>query len=217
MGHFSKEIAPDSWHDLIDEYNRRGIVGETSKSHDRRVREGWMEKYAPSHMSGLDIGCGNDPLNDTFRRWDNGTGISAKDFNDSDAQEMEGVSNGIYHTVYASHLLEHIRFPSKAVARWYELVRPGGHLIICVPHRDMYEKKRVLPSRWNHDHKHFFLPDEEEMPCTMNFKKVILTAIPNADFAEFRVLDEGYKSNGDNKHSNGEYSIEAVIRKPDAS
>ena len=206
MGHFSKENAPDAWHALIDEYNRKGIMGETSKSHKRRGREGWFDKYAPSHKSGLDIGCGEDPLNHTFRRWD-------KKFKDGDAQEMEGVSDNIFHTVYASHILEHIRFPSKAVKRWYEIVRPGGHLIICVPHRDMYEKKGVLPSRWNHDHKHFFLPEEEDAPCTMNFKKVILTAIPDADFAEFHVLDDGHISNGPDKHSTGEYSIEAVIRK----
>jgi|APSaa5957512535_1039671.scaffolds.fasta_scaffold95042_2 SAM-dependent methyltransferase len=207
MGHFSKELAPDSWQYVIDEYNRRGIVGETSKSHERRVKEGWHEKYAPANLSGLDIGCGEDALNNTFRRWD-------KKFKDGDAQEMEGVPDNTFHTVYASHILEHIRFPSKAVKKWYDIVEPGGHLIMCVPHRDLYEKKRVLPSNWNNDHKHFFLPEDEEQPCTLSFKKVILSVLPDADFAEFRVLDEGFLDKGKDWHSAGEYSIEAVIRKP---
>ena len=43
--------------------------GETSKAHNRRLEEGWFEKYAPPDRIGLDIGCGEDPLNKTFRRW----------------------------------------------------------------------------------------------------------------------------------------------------
>jgi SAM-dependent methyltransferase len=205
MGHFSKVNAPEEFWPVIDEFNEKGIMGETGKARDRRTREGWFDKYAPHDRSGLDLGCGEDPLNQTFRRWD-------QKFGDGDAQELEGLITQ-FHTIYASHILEHIVHPSRAVARWYDLVEPGGHLIICVPHRDLYEKRRVLPSRWNHDHKHFFLLDESEMPCTMSFKKVLLTAIPDADFKELRVLDEGFKSNGDNKHSNGEYSLEAVIQK----
>lgn len=202
---FDKSKSPEEFWTIIDEYNERGIVGETSKSYERRIREDWFMKYAPHWRSGLDLGCGKDPLNQTFRRWD-------QIYGDGDAMVLEGLVTQ-FHTIYASHILEHIQYPAKAIKRWYELVEPEGHLIICVPHRDLYEKKRVLPSRWNHDHKHFFLPEEGEAPCTMNFKEVILSAIPNADFKEFRVLDEGYKSNGPNKHSNGEYSIEAVIKK----
>ena len=52
--------------------------GETSKAHDRRLKEGWFDKYAPPDRIGLDIGCGRDCLNKTFRRWD-------KIFGDGDA------------------------------------------------------------------------------------------------------------------------------------
>ena len=206
MGHFSKERAPEKYWTVIDEFNEKKIMGETGKAHDRRVKENWFYKYAPFFMSGLDIGCGEDPLNDTFRRWD-------QKFGDGDAEEMEGVPNRIFRTVYASHILEHVRFPVRSIKRWFELVHTGGHLIVIVPHRDLYEKKRILPSNWNEDHKHFFLPEESDLPCTLNFKQVILEAIPDADLCEFRVIDEGYQRNGDDKHSTGEYSIEAVIKK----
>ena len=113
MGYFSKEKAPEHMWPVIDEFNEKGIMGETSKSHKRRLKEGWFDKYAPSNKSGLDIGCGKDPLNDTFRRWD-------KILGDGDATDLDGI-DGVFHTVYASHVLEHVRFPSRAVKRWYEV------------------------------------------------------------------------------------------------
>lgn len=196
-------------------------AGETRKAHARRIKEGWFDKYAPADKSGLDIGCGYDPLNDTFRKFD-------MLFDDGDAQLLEGIDD-LYHTVYASHILEHVINPTAAVTRWFEVVEPGGHLIICVPHRHLYERKTELPSRWNEDHKHFFLPETEETPCTLSLKKVILDAIPNANIVEFKVQDAGYHSGLDwyqvemsdgtvdkisvQEHPRGEFSIEAIIRK----
>ena len=198
--------------------------GETHKAHERRLKEGWFDKYAPSDKSGLDIGCGHDPLNSVFRKFD-------QIFGDGDAQLLEGVDT--YHTVYASHALEHMVDPVASVTRWYEVVEPGGHLIICVPHRHLYEKRTELPSKWNEDHKHFFLPDTEEPPCTLSLRKVILDAIPDANIVSFRTLDEGYEDGLDcynveienesgeielrnisvQNHPKGEYSLEIIIQK----
>lgn len=195
-------------------------AGETRKAHARRLKEGWFDKYAPADKSGLDIGCGYDTLNETFCKFD-------QLFEDGDAQLLEGVDT--YHTVYASHILEHVIDPVASVARWFEVVESGGHLIICVPHQHLYEGKTELPSRWNEDHKHFFLPEIEESPCTLSFKKVILDAIPDADIVEFKVQDADYHSGVDwyqvelndgtlekisvRDHPRGEFSIEAIIRK----
>tara|TARA_Y100000034_G_scaffold117749_1_gene157594 strand:+ start:36391 stop:37038 length:648 start_codon:yes stop_codon:yes gene_type:complete len=206
-------------------------VGETHKAQLRRLREGWFDKYAPEAKTGLDIGCGHDCLNNSFRKFD-------QQFGDGDAQFLEEVENNSYHTVYASHILEHMVDPVKAISRWYEVVEPGGHLIICVPHRHLYERKNELPSRWNQDHKHYFLPETEEPPCTLSFKKVILEAIPGADIVEFRTLNEGYENGLEwyqveatpspdapegtkpisdlvsvQAHPKGEYSLEAIILK----
>jgi ubiquinone/menaquinone biosynthesis C-methylase UbiE len=179
--------------------------GEVSKAHSRRVREGWFEKYAPEGKIGIDIGAGNDPLNKTFRRWD-------LKFGDGDATLMKGVPNNLYHTVHASHVLEHLDNPTIAVKNWYRILAPKGNLIILVPHRDLYEKKKELPSRWNHSHKSLWLPDIPDPPQTWSLKKTIQSAIPNSNIISFRILDEGYKKNG-NKHPQGEYSIEAIIQK----
>lgn len=180
-------------------------MGETAKSYERRVKEGWFEKYAPDNMSGIDIGCQHDPLNETFRRWD-------VIFGDGDASYMKGVSENKFNTVYASHVLEHLTDPVIALKNWYRILKPNGHLIVLVPHRDLYECKKELPSNWNHEHKTYWLPDQAESPCTKSFKDAILQAIPNANIVLFRVLDEGYFRHGNN-HPGGEFSIEAIIKK----
>jgi hypothetical protein len=182
------------------------IMGETSKAHERRVREGWF-KYAPEDRSGIDIGCQKDPLNQTFRRYD-------VIYGDGDATYMEDVADNTYFTVYASHVLEHLPDPVTAIKNWYRILQPGGHLIISIPHRDLYEKKKELPSRWNLEHKWFFLPDKSEPPCTLSFQGVIAEAIPGANLVDFRVVDEGFDySIPPTIHSCGEFSIEAVIKK----
>lgn len=180
-------------------------VGETWKAHPRRLLTGWFDLYAPPEQPGIDIGPDCDPLNHTFRRWHYEK--------DGDATEMRGVPDNTFQTTYISHVLEHVNNPILAIRNWYRVTKSGGHLIILVPHRDMYEKRKTLPSKWNPDHKTFWLPDTEESPVTKSLMKTIMTAIPNANVVSFTVLDEGFVSNGPDSHSEGEYSIEAIIKK----
>jgi hypothetical protein len=183
-------------------------LGETRKAHARREKEGWFKKYAPEDKLGIDIGCQHDPLNETFRRWD----IL---FGDDDATFMKGVKDDTFQTVYASHIMEHLNDPVTAIQNWYRILKPGGHLIILVPHRELYEKRKELPSRWNPAHKFFWLPDKTEAPCTLSLLGVVNKAIPEAEIVKLRTLDEGYDYNlGPNEHPVGEVSIEIIIRKP---
>lgn len=182
-------------------------MGEVAKSHQRRLKENWFEKYAPENLPGIDIGCQTDPLNSTFRKFD-------LIFGDGDATFMADVPDESYHTVFASHIIEHLVDPITGIQNWYRITKTGGHLIIVAPHRDLYEKKKRLPSNWNFDHKTFWLPEKSDPPDTWNFKETILRAIPNAEIVLFRVLDEGFDYNiPANQHSVGEYSIEAIIHK----
>lgn len=181
--------------------------GESSKAHERRTKEGWYEKYAPSDKIGLDIGCGTDTVNKTYRRYD-------QIFGDGDAALLLDLPSGTYWTVYCSHVLEHMQFPRQAIKRWYQVLRPQGHLIMAVPHRDLYEKKKMLPSQWNPDHKYFWLPETEEPPCTKSLKNEVLSAIPDADIVDFRIVSDGYVASGcDIGHPAGEYSIEIIVKK----
>lgn len=183
-------------------------VGEVTKAHERRVRERWFECYCPEWFSGIDIGCQTDPINETFRRWDIVYG-------DGDATYMAGVSDNKFHTVHVSHVLEHLADPVTAIQNWYRILSPGGNLIILVPHRDLYERKPEPPSMWNHEHKTFWLPEESAPPSTLSLKGTIIQAIPDANIISFRVLDFGHDWNQPkDNHPIGEYSIEAIVNKP---
>lgn len=198
---------PNEWEQWMQERKTKGIMGETSKARARRLKEGWFEEYAPCDKTGIDIGCQDDPLNHTFRRFD-------IVFGDGCAMEMKGILKDSFNVTYASHVLEHLQYPQKAIKRWHEITAPNGNLIIIVPHRDLYEKKKMLPSQWNYEHTYFWLPETSEPPCTKSLKNEILSAVPNANIISLRVIDDGYDySLGVDEHPIGEFSIEAIIRK----
>lgn len=179
-------------------------MAETEKANDRRIREGWFDKYIAKPV--IDIGCATDPLMDDSRRYD-------RDLGDGDCTFCRDIPDEAYQTVYASHVLEHVFHPLTAVENWVRILRPGGRLVICVPHRDLYEKRQLLPSRWNGEHKSFWLPFKFDPPNTFSLFHTVSQAAPQLTIESVRVLDYGYVSNGDS-HSGGEYSIELIARKP---
>jgi SAM-dependent methyltransferase len=46
------------------------------------------------------------------------------------------VPDGTYDAVLSSHVLEHLANPLGALAEWRRVVRPGGYVLLIVPHRD---------------------------------------------------------------------------------
>ena len=185
-------------------------MAETRKAARRRHEENWFARFAPETMPGIDLGCGDDPLNGTFRRWDK---------IDGDATLLAGVPDESYYTVYASHLLEHLNDPLTALKNWYRVLMRSGHLIVCVPHRDLYEKRIELPSTWNAEHKTFWLPElgparAHEPSHTRGLADALAQALPDAELVLLRVLDAAFHDPGPEQHSHGEYSIEAIVQKP---
>lgn len=181
---------------------RPHIPGETSKARDRREHEGFFEKYCQG--LGLDIGFGGDPLTGNCTGWD---------FEHGDAQVLEGLQNETFDFVYSSHTLEHMRDPAVALKNWWRVIRPGGYLLLYIPHRDLYEKKLELPSRWNDDHKHFFLPERDEPPDTLGLRPLIERSLSSFAIEYVKECRDGWTISAPEIHSDGEYSIEAVIRK----
>jgi SAM-dependent methyltransferase len=96
----------------------------------------------------IDIGSGGDPLTtegfpllQSVLEWDKREGHDAFDL---PAEHFD--------VVYSSHCLEHLDAPFIAIARWWPLVKVGGHLVIVVPDEELYERFQ-WPSRYNSDHR----------------------------------------------------------------
>lgn len=178
-------------------------AGETAKAHARRVREGFFERYCVGQ--GIDIGYGGDLLSANCLGWD---------LEHGDAQSLAGLSDNRFDFAYSSHTLEHVVDAAEALRNWYRIVKPGAYLILFVPDRDLYEKKLTLPSRWNPDHKRFFVFDDDEPPHSIGILSLIGRTIPGAEVVAARRCADGHTIIDPMLHSDGEYSIEVILRKP---
>ncbi len=183
-------------------FGRTVTKGQTSKAKQRRMREGFFKKYCEG--KGLDIGYGGDILTSNCRGWD---------FEHGDAQYLNGIPDSEFDFVYSSHTLEHLEEPDVALENWWRVIKPGGYLILYIPHRDLYEKKTTLPSRWNEDHKHFFLLDKDEKPDTIGIIPLIQRTLTNYEVIYAKECKEGHTITAPEVHSDGEFSIEVVMRK----
>ena len=122
-------------------------MDEASKT--RKVRGPDFDK---TYLSGkvIDVGAGADPVCPWAEIFDVAEG---------DASFITRYrAPGTYDTVHSSHCLEHLHDPKQALRQWWQLVRPGGYLVLVVPHEDLYEQG-FWPSIFNPDHKATFRLD----------------------------------------------------------
>ena len=184
-------------------------MAETFKAHQRRLASGFYDRYIKGQ--GIDIGCGRI---DTFDGIDtiSMTDCIHHDKDDCDATTMEIYADNTFDYVYASHVLEHLDDPITAIQNWYRICKPGGHIIMSIPHRDLYERKKTLPSRWNLDHRYFYLPYACEPPHTFSVEGILL-ATGIQEYWDIEVIDTATNKDKPEQHSNGEFSIEVIIKK----
>jgi SAM-dependent methyltransferase len=175
---------------------------ETFKAKNRRIVEGFFEKYCKGN--GLDIGYGGDLLSENCKGFD---------YENGDAQYMNGVQDNSYDFVYSSHTLEHMINPAEALKNWFRIVKKHGFLILYVPHRDLYEKKTSLPSKWNQNHRYYFLLSESPNEYTLGLIALIENNLINFEIVYAKVCDYNHTITDPEIHSDGEYSIEIVVKK----
>ncbi len=178
------------------------VPGETSKAETRRKREDFFEKFLQGE--GLDIGFGGDLVLPNANGWD---------FEHGDAQYLKTIRDGKYDFVYSSHTLEHMKDPAVALKNWYRVLKKGGYLILYIPHRDLYEKKKTLPSKFNPNHTAFYLIDRDEAPDTIGIVPLIQRNLKNFEIVYAKECSEGYHEINSEIQSKGEYSIEIVLKK----
>lgn len=150
---------------------------------------------------GLDVGCGPKKVWPHMVGIDNGAdtqlfGVQMKpDMVVKSADRLgvfatEGIEN-----VYSSHLLEHIANWQAALREWWRVVKPGGHLVLYLPHADLYPNCGQPGA--NPDHKHDFRPED-----IIDFFRL---AFPDWTLLENQTRDQG-----------NEYSFLLVFRKESA-
>lgn len=117
--------------------------------------------YIGAH--GLDIGCGPRKVFPHLIGIDNQKdtalfGIPMKpDFVVKDCSNLP-FKDALVDTVFSSHTLEHLPDPAAALAEWWRVLIPGGHLILYLPHRDHYPN--IGQPGANPDHVNDFIPDD---------------------------------------------------------
>jgi ADP-heptose:LPS heptosyltransferase/predicted SAM-dependent methyltransferase len=110
--------------------------------------------------SNLDLGCGPHKVWQNFVGVDNGKetdlfGIAMKpDLVVGTCERLSLFASGVIDCVFSSHLLEHIEDYKSALSEWWRLVKPGGHLVLYLPHADLYPN--IGQPGANKDHKHDF-------------------------------------------------------------
>lgn len=63
----------------------------------------------------------------------------------ADAHTLKGLDDGSFDFVVASHVIEHLHNPIRAVEAWLRVLRPGGRLLLVVPDcRYTFDKGRPL-------------------------------------------------------------------------
>ncbi len=110
-----------------------------------------------------DLGCGPDKIAGHAIGVDNGIdtrlfGIQFKPDVRVDTCERLPFGDASADTVFSSHLLEHIEDTRGALTEWWRVVKPGGYLVLYLPHKELYPN--VGQPGANPDHKHDFLPQD---------------------------------------------------------
>ncbi len=132
----------------------------------------------------IDIGCGDDLVVANAEPFDMPQG---------DANEITRYRPAAsYDTVHSSHCLEHMRDVPKALAGWWELVKPGGFLIVVVPDEDLYEQG-FWPSLFNGDHKATFRLRRSSSWSPVSYDvSDLVAALPGGEPVSMTRQDAGY-------------------------
>jgi SAM-dependent methyltransferase len=192
-------IAP-----LLPDQAYRKLGAETARSHARRLVEGFYDLYLSGDQV-LDIGYrGGRP--DAEPVTAKAVGVEL-DYPGYDGTHLPFLDES-QDAVFASHTLEHIDDWKAVLADWFRVLKVGGYLVIAVPHQQLYERRADLPSRFNGNHKRFYMPHI--------LMAEIAEALPLAAWRlrSLRDVDDGFNyALPPDVHAKGCYEIELVVQK----
>ena len=166
---------------------------ECGKSIQRRLGDSnFSRRYFVG--DGMDIGGKPDPLILYKELFPLMKSVKTWDWEEGDAQFLEGVANGALDFVHSSHCLEHLVDPKQGLDNWLRVVREGGYLVITVPDEDLYEQG-IFPSTFNRDHKWTFTIFKEESwsDRSINLLDMVRELGPSAELVRIEQLSANYR------------------------
>lgn len=109
---------------------------------------------------GLDLGCGAWKAYPHFIGIDAGDehGRPYPDTMQGDARSLRAFADNYWDFVFSSHFLEHCEDTVPVLREWFRVIKPGGHLVLYLPHKNFYPN--IGENGSNADHKHDFLPTD---------------------------------------------------------
>lgn len=130
----------------------RNVGFESRKSYAHNIGSGFFEKYL-SGPSVLELG---------YKGYEDGTmpivpqavGLDVG-YPGYDGSHLP-FADASFDAIYSSHTFEHIGPWKQVLQDWHRVLKPGGFLVIVVPHQYLFERKRRLPSPINIDHRRFY-------------------------------------------------------------
>ncbi len=190
---------------------------ECSKSITRRLADpNYVRKYFVGE--GIDIGGRPDPLMLYMELFPLIKSVRTWDWQDGDAELMQGVDDATYDFVFASHCLEHLRDPNVGLNNWFRILKPSGHLVVTVPEEDLYEQG-LFPSTFNRDHKSTWTVYKTRSwsDLSINVIDLLRTLGDAADIRKIEVIDASYRYDlprfDQTMTPTAECAIEFVVRK----
>lgn len=192
-------------------------MNETSKSALRRSHDPAFLQYYFAGQ-GLDIGAGKDPLAACAHLFPRVQRIQSWGEQQGDVVHMKGAHDGSFDFVHASHVLAEVANPGKVLARWLDLLKPGGYAVLTLPDEDLYGKG-AWPSRFNKRHKASFTicKPEKQLPQSINVLDLIQTLSHVASCERMNLVrdhyDEARNDTDQTAHGLAECAIEIVLRK----
>ncbi len=194
---------------------------ECSKSIQRRLADSnFLRRYFVG--DGLDIGGKPDPLMLYKELFPLMSSVKTWDWEDGDAQFLNGVADGSLGFVHSSHCLEHLVDPGEGLRNWLRVVRDDGYLVITVPDEDLYEQG-VFPSTFNRDHKWTFtiFKSNSWSNRSCNLLDMVRELGPTAEVVRIEQLSANYRFDLPRFDQTltpvAECGIELVIRKRPAA
>ena len=125
---------------------------DTSRGREAQKIAPWAVPYLEG--KGFDIGCGSEKVVE----WATGVDLHANADVVQDGAKLDTVASQTVDFVFSSHFIEHVQDWKAALAEWWRVIKPGGHLVLYWPHPDHYP--RIGQFGANPDHKHDLTPGE---------------------------------------------------------